>query len=102
MAVKIRLRRIGKKKAPFYRVVVADSRYPADGRFIEEIGYYNPLENPVVIKIDTEKAQKWMANGAQPTDTVKSLLKKAAAQAKTEAAEQPAAEAEKKPADKAE
>lgn len=102
MAVKIRLRRIGKKKAPFYRVVVADSRYPADGRFIEEIGYYNPLENPVVIKIDTEKAQKWMANGAQPTDTVKSLLKKAAAKAKTEAAEQPAAEAEKKPADKAE
>ncbi len=77
MAVKIRLRRMGAKKAPFYRVVVADSRYPRDGRFIEEIGYYNPLENPEVVKIDAEKAQKWIANGAQPTDTVKALLKKA-------------------------
>ncbi|MBP3388319.1 MAG: 30S ribosomal protein S16 [Clostridia bacterium] len=77
MAVKIRLRRMGAKKAPFYRVVVADSRYPRDGRFIEEIGYYNPLEDPAVIKIDVEKAQKWIANGAQPTDTVKDLLKKA-------------------------
>ena len=77
MAVKIRLRRMGAKKAPFYRVVVADSRYPRDGRFIEEIGYYNPLEDPTVIKIDVEKAQKWIANGAQPTDTVKDLLKKA-------------------------
>ncbi len=77
MAVKIRLRRMGAKKAPFYRVVVADSRYPRDGRFIEEIGYYNPLEEPAVIKIDMEKAQKWIANGAQPTDTVKDLLKKA-------------------------
>lgn len=77
MAVKIRLRRMGAKKAPFYRVVVADSRYPRDGRFIEEIGYYNPLENPAVIKIDEEKAQKWIANGAQPTDSVKALMKKA-------------------------
>lgn len=76
MAVKIRLRRMGAKKAPFYRVVVADSRYPRDGRFIEEIGYYNPMTNPADIKIDAEKAQKWIANGAQPTDTVKSLLKK--------------------------
>ena len=75
--VKIRLRRMGAKKAPFYRVVVADSRYPRDGRFIEEIGYYNPLEKPEVVKIDVEKAQKWIANGAQPTDTVKSLFKKA-------------------------
>ena len=76
MAVKIRLRRMGAKKAPFYRVVVADSRYPRDGRFIEEIGYYNPMTNPAEIKIDAEKAQKWIANGAQPTDTVKVLLKK--------------------------
>ena len=77
MAVKIRLRRMGAKKAPFYRIVVADSRYPRDGRFIEELGYYNPQEDPAVIKVDTEKAQKWMANGAQPTDTVRALLKKA-------------------------
>mgnify|MGYP002519580501 FL=1 len=77
MSVKIRLKRIGAKKAPFYRVVVADSRYPRDGRFIEEIGYYNPLTNPIEIKIDSEKAQKWINNGAQPTETVKSLLKKA-------------------------
>ena len=76
MAVKIRLRRMGAKKAPFYRVVVADSRYPRDGRFIEEIGYYNPMRKPAEIKIDAEKAQKWIANGAQPTDTVKVLLKK--------------------------
>lgn len=76
MAVKIRLRRVGKKKAPFYRIVVADSRFPSDGRFIEELGYYNPLENPVVVKIDEEKAKKWIGNGAQPTDTVKALLKK--------------------------
>ena len=75
MAVKIRLRRMGAKKAPFYRVVVADSRYPRDGRFIEEIGTYDPTKEPSVIKIDTEKAQKWMENGAQPTDTVKKLLK---------------------------
>ena len=77
MAVKIRLRRTGAKKAPSYRVVVADSRYPRDGRFIEEIGYYNPLQEPAVIKIDLEKAAGWIANGAQPTDTVKALLKKA-------------------------
>ena len=77
MSVKIRLKRIGAKKAPFYRVVVADSRYPRDGRFIEEIGYYNPLTNPADIKIDAEKATKWINNGAQPTETVKSLLKKA-------------------------
>lgn len=76
MAVKIRLRRMGAKKAPFYRVVVADSRYPRDGRFIEEIGYFNPLTDPAEIKIDGEKAKKWIANGAQPTDTVKELLKK--------------------------
>lgn len=76
MAVKIRLRRMGAKKAPFYRVVVADSRYPRDGRFIEEIGYYNPLTEPVTIKIDADKAKKWIANGAQPTDTVKALFKK--------------------------
>ena len=77
MAVKIRLRRMGAKKAPFYRIVVADSRYPRDGRFIEELGYYNPQEDPAVLKVDMEKAQKWIANGAQPTDTVKALLKKA-------------------------
>ena len=76
MAVKMRLRRMGAKKAPFYRVIVADSRCPRDGRFIEEIGYYNPLTNPAEIKIDADKAKKWLANGAQPTETVKSLLKK--------------------------
>ena len=76
MAVKIRLRRMGAKKAPFSRVVVADSRFPRDGRFIEEIGYYDPTKDPAVVKIDIEKAQKWIANGAQPTDTVKALLKK--------------------------
>ncbi|HOV27561.1 MAG TPA: 30S ribosomal protein S16 [Pseudobacteroides sp.] len=76
MAVKMRLRRMGAKKSPFYRVVVADSRYPRDGRFIEEIGTYNPITDPAEIKIDSEKAQKWLKNGAQPTDTVKSLLKK--------------------------
>ena len=74
--VKIRLRRMGAKKAPFYRIVVADSRYPRDGRFVEEIGYYDPMKNPVVIKVDEEKAQKWLQNGAQPTETVKSLLVK--------------------------
>lgn len=76
MAVKIRLRRMGAKKAPFYRIVVADSRYPRDGRFIEEIGYYNPLQDPAVVKVDAEKAKKWISNGAQPTDTVKTLFKK--------------------------
>ena len=74
--MKIRLRRMGAKKAPFYRVVVADSRFPRDGRFIEEIGYYDPTKEPSVIKIDGEKAKKWIANGAQPTDTVRALLKK--------------------------
>ena len=76
MAVKIRLRRIGTKKDPFYRIVVADSRYPRDGRFIEEIGYYDPTVEPSVLKGDAEKAKKWIANGAQPTDTVRVLLKK--------------------------
>lgn len=76
MAVKIRLRRMGAKKAPFYRVVVADSRFPRDGRFIEEIGYYDPTKEPAVVNLDGEKAKKWIANGAQPTDTVKALLKK--------------------------
>ncbi len=76
MAVKIRLKRIGAKKAPFYRVVVADSRYPRDGRFIEEIGTYNPLADPAEVKINSESALKWIANGAQPTDTVRALLKK--------------------------
>jgi small subunit ribosomal protein S16 len=76
MAVKIRLRRMGAKKAPFYRIVVADSRYPRDGRFIEEIGTYNPVASPSEVKVDAEKAKQWIANGAQPTDTVKALLKK--------------------------
>ncbi|MBQ7968929.1 MAG: 30S ribosomal protein S16 [Clostridia bacterium] len=75
--VKIRLKRVGAKKQPFYRVIVADSRSPRNGRFIEEIGYYNPLTNPAEIKIDAEKATKWIGNGAQPTETVKALLKKA-------------------------
>lgn len=75
--VKIRLKRMGANKKPFYRVVVADSRSPRDGRFIEEIGYFNPLTEPATVKIDEEKAQKWLATGAQPTDTVRSLLKKA-------------------------
>ena len=72
----MRLKRLGAKKAPFYRVVVADERAPRDGKFIEEIGYYNPLTNPAEIKIDAEKATKWLNNGAQPTETVRSLLKK--------------------------
>ncbi len=76
MAVKIRLRRMGAKKAPFYRIVVADSRYPRDGRFIEEIGTYNPVAIPTEVKVDAEKAKQWIANGAQPTDTVKAILKK--------------------------
>ena len=74
--VKIRLTRMGQKKAPSYRVVVADSRYPRDGRFIDEIGYYNPMTNPAEVKIDAENAQTWLKNGAQPTETVKSLFKK--------------------------
>ena len=76
MAVKIRLKRIGSKKSPFYRVVVADERSPRDGKFIEEIGYYNPLTEPADIKINAEKATKWINNGAQPTETVRTLLKK--------------------------
>lgn len=76
MAVKMRLTRIGAKKAPFYRVIVADSRSPRDGRFIDTIGTYNPLTTPVEIKIDAEKAKKWLGNGVQPTETVKALLKK--------------------------
>ncbi len=79
MAVKIRLRRMGAKKAPFYRVVVADSRFPRDGRFIEEIGYYNPTVEPPVIKVDADKVQQWIANGAQPTETVRAILKKSGA-----------------------
>ncbi len=77
--VKIRLRRVGAKKAPFYRVVVADSHFARDGRFIEEIGTYDPLTEPATIKIDMERAKYWIANGAQPTDTVRGLLKKAEA-----------------------
>lgn len=75
--VKIRLRRMGAKKSPFYRIVVADSRYPRDGRFIEEIGTYDPRVNPAEIKVDAERAQAWIKTGAQPTETVKALLKKA-------------------------
>ena len=77
--VKIRLRRMGAKKAPFYRIVVADSRYPRDGRFIEEIGIYNPTTDPAELKVDVERAQAWIKTGAQPTETVKALLKKASA-----------------------
>lgn len=76
MAVKIRLRRLGAKKSPFYRIVVADSRSPRDGRFIAELGYYNPMTDPADIKVDVEKAKEWIAKGAQPTDTVRALLKK--------------------------
>ena len=77
MAVKIRLRRMGQKKAPFYRIVVADSRSPRDGRFIEEIGYYDPTKEPSEIRVDEEAAKKWIANGAQPTQTVEKILKNA-------------------------
>ena len=76
MAVKIRLRRMGQKKAPYYRIVVADSRSPRDGAFVEEIGYYNPTSDPAELKVDNEKAAQWIKNGAQPTDTVRALLKK--------------------------
>ena len=78
MSVRIRLKRVGAKKAPVYRVVVADSRSPRDGRFIEEIGYYNPVSDPAEIRIDLEKANEWIKKGAQPSDTVRALLKKAA------------------------
>ncbi|KKM11868.1 30S ribosomal protein S16 [Clostridiales bacterium PH28_bin88] len=77
MATRIRLKRMGGKKEPFYRLVVADSRSPRDGRFIEEIGYYNPIKDPEIIKVDEEKALKWLNTGAQPSDTAKALLKKA-------------------------
>ena len=77
MAVKIRLKRMGSKKNPFYRIVVADVKAPRDGRFIDEVGYYNPLTEPVELKVDAEKVTKWMKTGAQPTDTVRALIKKA-------------------------
>lgn len=77
MATKIRLKRMGSKKAPFYRVVVCDSRYPRDGRFIEILGYYNPLTDPAEIKINEDRAKQWLADGAQASDTAKSVLKKA-------------------------
>ena len=76
MAVKIRLRRMGAKKAPFYRIVVADSRFPRDGRFIEEVGYYDPMTEPATIKVDLEKVDRWLSNGAQPTDTARSIINK--------------------------
>lgn len=75
MAVKLRLKRMGSKQKPFYRIVAADSRFPRDGRFIETVGTYNPVANPAEVKIDKEVALKWLSNGAQPTDTVKTLLK---------------------------
>ena len=77
--LKIRFRRMGAKKAPFYRIVVADSRSPRDGAFVEEIGYYNPTSDPAELKVDNEKAAQWIKNGAQPTDTVRGLLKKSGA-----------------------
>ena len=77
MAVKIRLKRLGAKKSPFYRIVVADSRTPRGGKAIEELGYYDPTKEPVALKVDVEGAKKWLGNGAQPTDTAKALLKKA-------------------------
>ncbi len=77
MAVRIRLKRVGAKKKPFYRVVVADSRYPRDGRFIEEIGYYNPTTKPTTFEVDAEKVEQWLAKGAQPSDTVKALFQRA-------------------------
>ncbi len=77
--LKIRLRRMGAKKAPFYRIIVADSRAPRDGTFVEEIGYYNPLTDPAELKVDNERAAQWLKNGAQPTDTVRALLKKSGA-----------------------
>lgn len=77
MAVRIRLKRIGAKKKPFYRIVVADSRYPRDGRFIEEIGYYNPTTKPTTFEVDAEKVQQWISKGAKPSDTVKALFERA-------------------------
>ncbi|MGF0039270.1 30S ribosomal protein S16 [Peptoniphilaceae bacterium SGI.131] len=87
MAVKIRMKRLGAKKKPFYRIVVADARAPRDGRFIEEIGYYNPVSEPKVFKVDEEKVQKWIKNGAKPTETVAKLLKTYVGQAKEEVTE---------------
>lgn len=87
MAVKIRMKRLGAKKKPFYRIVVADARAPRDGRFIEEIGYYNPVSEPKVFKVDEEKVQKWIKNGAKPTETVAKLLKTYLGQAKEEVTE---------------
>ncbi|MTI96055.1 MAG: 30S ribosomal protein S16 [Firmicutes bacterium] len=75
MAVRMRLRRLGAKKNPFYRIVIADSRSPRDGRFIEEIGYYNPVSQPAEVKVDADKAREWLAKGAQPSDTVRGILK---------------------------
>ena len=100
MAVKIRLKRMGAKKKPFYRVVVADSRSPRDGKFIEEIGTYDPLKNPAQIKIDVEKARKWISNGALPTDTARALLKKSGVFDEAPAAEEPAADAPAAEADR--
>lgn len=80
MAVKIRLRRMGAKKSPFYRIVVADSRYPRDGRFIEELGYYDPMTNPATIKLNNERVEEWLKNGAQPTETVRSIINKSKAE----------------------
>ena len=88
--VKIRLRRMGAKKNPFYRIVVADSHFPRDGRFIEEIGTYDPTAAPSAIRVDVERAKYWISNGAQPTDTVRALLKKAEAASAAPAAETPA------------
>lgn len=82
MSAKIRLRRMGAKKNPFYRLVVADNNSPRDGRFIEEIGYYDPTKRPEILKVDEEKALKWLSNGAQPSDTVKSLFRQAGIMAK--------------------
>jgi len=84
MAVKIRLKRMGAKKTPFYRIVVADSRAPRDGRFIEEVGYYNPLTEPKTVKIDNEKVEKWLKNGAKPTETVERLFKDSGVYEKSE------------------
>ena len=84
--VKIRLRRMGAKKAPFYRIVVADSRYPRDGRFIEEIGFYNPTVDPAELKVDVDRAQAWIKTGAQPTETVRTLLKRPACKPRRRAA----------------
>lgn len=94
MAVKIRLKRMGAKKSPFYRVVVTDSRSPRDGRFVEEIGYYNPVKDPIELKIDLEKARHWLATGAQPSRTVRSLFEKAGVYAEVEQQTAPEAKEE--------